>query len=190
MRPPRASELDTIVALATPMARSAIAVARLSGTEAFAIVRRIAPGLPEMPAPRTAMLAELRDAKGKTFDRGLVTFFPAPASYTGENVAEISIHGNPVLARLLLASAEAAGARLAEPGEFSRRAFLNEKLSLIEAESVAELIEAPTETAARGALARLSGGGERAIEPVREALLTAHSLWTAAIDFPEQAGEE
>ncbi|HET9795605.1 MAG TPA: tRNA uridine-5-carboxymethylaminomethyl(34) synthesis GTPase MnmE [Thermoanaerobaculia bacterium] len=190
MRPPRASELDTIVALATPMARSAIAVARLSGTEAFAIVRRIAPGLPEMPAPRTAMLAELRDAKGKTFDRGLVTFFPAPASYTGENVAEISIHGNPVLARLLLASAEAAGARLAEPGEFSRRAFLNEKLSLIEAESVAELIEAPTETAARGALARLSGGGERAIEPVREALLTAHALWTAAIDFPEQAGEE
>ena len=190
MRPKGASQLDTIVALATPMARSAIAVARLSGKDALAIARRLAPGVPAAPAARMALLAELRDAEGEIFDRGLVTFFPAPASYTGEDVVEISFHGNPVLARTLIAAAQAAGARMAEPGEFSRRAFFNEKLSLIEAESVAELIEAPTEIAARGALARLSGGGERAIEPVRDALLTAHALWTAAIDFPEQAGEE
>ncbi len=190
MKPKGANQLDTIVALATPMARSAIAVARLSGKEALAIARRIAPGLPPAPAPRTAILAELCDARGERFDRALVTFFPAPASYTGEDVVEVSFHGNPVLARTLLAAAQSAGARLAEPGEFSRRAFFNEKLSLIEAESVAELIDASTEAAARGALARLSGGGERALERVRAALLTAHALWTAAIDFPEQAGEE
>jgi len=190
MRPKAASQLDTIVALATPMARSAIAVARLSGSEAFAIARRLAPKLPAEAAPRTAILAELRDAEGRVFDRGLVTHFPAPSSYTGEDVVEISIHGNPVLARTLLASALAAGARLAEPGEFSRRAFLNEKLTLIEAESVGELIDASSDASARGALARLSGGVERAIDPVRDALLTAHALWTAAIDFPEQAGEE
>jgi tRNA modification GTPase len=172
------------------MARSAIAVARLSGAEAFAIARRLAPKLPVAAAPRTAILAELRDSLGRVFDRGLVTHFPAPSSYTGEDVVEISIHGNPVLARTLLAAAQAAGARLAEAGEFSRRAFFNEKLSLIEAESVGELIEATSDASARGALARLSGGGERALDPVRDALLTAHALWTAAIDFPEQAGEE
>ena len=190
MKPKGADQLDTIVALSTPMARSAIAVARISGREALAIARRVAPGLPEAPAPRTAGLVELRDAAGEPFDRGLVTYFPTPASYTGEDVVEISFHGNPVLSRTLLASAQAAGARPAEPGEFSRRAFLNGKLSLLEAESVAELVDAATETAARGALARLAGRGEREIAPVRDALLTAHALWTAAIDFPEQAGEE
>lgn len=172
------------------MARSAIAVARISGRAALAIARRIAPGLPETPPPRRAELADLRDAQGRTFDRGLVTFFPAPASYTGEDLVEISLHGNPVLARTLLAAAQGAGARIAEPGEFSRRAFLNGKLTLMEAESVGELVDARTETAARGALARLSGRGEREIAPARDALLTAHALWTAAIDFPEQAGEE
>ena len=190
MRPVRASDLDTIVALATPMARSAIAVARMSGTEALAIARKIAPELAERPAPRTATLAALRGAEGETFDRGIVTFFPAPASYTGEDVVEISIHGNPVLARALLAAAQAAGARLAEPGEFTRRAFVNGKMSLPEAESVAELVDASTEAAARGAFARLAGRGEREIAPARDALLSAHALWTAAIDFPEQAGTE
>ncbi len=190
MNPSGASHLDTIVALATPMARSAIAVARLSGSEAFAIARRLAPGLPAGPAPRVAILAGLRDSEGRVFDRGLVTHFPAPSSYTGEDVVEISLHGNPVLARTLLAAAQAAGARLAEPGEFSRRAFYNQKLSLIEAEAVGELIDASSAASARGAQARLAGGGERAIDPVRDALLTAHALWTAAIDFPEQAGEE
>jgi len=190
VNPVGARQLDTIVALATPMARSAIAVARLSGSESFAIARRLAPGLPVRPAARTAILAEVRDSEGRVFDRGLVTHFPAPSSYTGEDVVEISIHGNPVVARALLAAAQSAGARLAEAGEFSRRAFLNEKLSLIEAESVGELIDATSDVSARGALARLSGGGERAIDPVRDALLAAHALWTAAIDFPEPAGEE
>ncbi|HET7453015.1 MAG TPA: tRNA uridine-5-carboxymethylaminomethyl(34) synthesis GTPase MnmE, partial [Thermoanaerobaculia bacterium] len=190
MRPKGSSELDTIVAMATPMARSAIAVARLSGAGAFAIARAVAPDLPASAPPRTAHLASLRDATGEIFDRGLVTFFPAPSSYTGEDVAEISIHGNPVLARRLIAAAQAAGARIAEPGEFTRRAFFHEKLSLIEAEAVAELIDASTDAAARGALARLGGKGERSVGPVRDALLIAHALWTAGIDFAEQAGEE
>src|SRR5690349_16956835 len=99
MLPKGASGLDTIVAMATPMARSAVAMARLSGKDAFAIARAIAPDLPASAAPRTAHLAGLRDATGEPFDRGLVSFFPAPSSYTGEDVVEISLHGNPVLAR-------------------------------------------------------------------------------------------
>jgi len=171
------------------MARSAIALVRISGKSAREIAKRIAPGSKD-DSPRAAHLVELRDSEGRAFDRGLVTLFPAPASYTGEDVVEISCHGNPVLVEALLAAARAAGARLAEPGEFSRRAFRNGKLSLIEAEAVAELIEARTTGEARGAFERLSGGLFRDLAEIRESLLLAHALWTAAIDFPEQAGEE
>jgi tRNA modification GTPase len=190
VKPARASELDTIVAPATAMARSAIAVVRLSGTDALAIARTVAPRLPDRPAPRKAHLVDLRDGGGNVFDRALITFFPGPASYTAEDVIEISLHGNPVLVRKLLRAAQTAGARPAQPGEFSRRAFMHEKLSLIEAESVGELIDAKTEAAARGALARLSGAGNGVLAEIRESLLAAHALWTAAIDFPEQAGDE
>src|SRR5580765_2256261 len=145
MRPARSEDLDTIVAPATPLLRSAIAVVRLSGRDALAIARRIAPGLPFSPAPRAVHLCELRDGGGATFDQALVTLFPRPASFTGEDVVEISLHGNPLLVRQLLGTAREHGARAAEPGEFSRRAFLNGKLSLPEAESVSELIEARTE---------------------------------------------
>jgi tRNA modification GTPase len=162
----------------------------MSGRDALEIARKIAPALPSSPPPRTAILCELRDAGGDAFDRALVTFFPGPASFTGEDVVEISLHGNPVLVRQLLETAGRHGARAAEPGEFSRRAFLQGKLSLSEAESVAELIEARTEAQARGALERLAGRTSKAPEAVRESLLLAHALWTASIDFPEQAGPE
>jgi len=190
MRPARSEDLDTIVAPATPLLRSAISVVRLSGRDALAIARRIAPGLPFSPAPRAVHLCELRDGGGATFDQALVTLFPRPASFTGEDVVEISLHGNPLLVRQLLGTAREHGARAAEPGEFSRRAFLNGKLSLPEAESVSELIEARTEAQARGALARLAGRTSSALAAVRDSLLFAHALWTAAIDFPEQAGKE
>ena len=190
MRPPRAEDLDTIVAPATPLLRSAIAVVRLSGREALEIARKIAPALAERPRPRTAHLCELRDAAGEPFDRALVTYFPAPASYTGEDVVEFSLHGNPVLVRRLLAEASGRGARAAAPGEFSRRAFLLGKLTLPEAESVAELVEARTEALARGALERLAGRTSSVLTSIRESLAAAHALWTASIDFPEQAGEE
>lgn len=189
MRPARVADLDTIVAPATPLARSAIAVVRLSGSKALEIARMLAPAIGEAPPPRTAVLADLR-ADGKVFDQGLVTFFPGPASYTGEDVVEISLHGNPVLVRRLLSAAEAAGARAAAAGEFTRRAFVAGKLSLAQAEAVAELVEARSEAEARGALGRLAERSPRALAGIRDALVTAHALWTAAIDFPEQAGEE
>jgi tRNA modification GTPase len=190
VRPARSSDLDTIVAPATPLLRSAIAVVRLSGSGALEIARKIAPALPSSPAPRNAHLCELLDSSGEAFDQALVTYFPGPASFTGEDVVEISLHGNPVLVRRLLETAREHGARAAQPGEFSRRAFLKGKLSLTEAESVAELIEARTEAQARGALERLAGRTAKALEAVRESLLLAHALWTASIDFPEQAGRE
>jgi tRNA modification GTPase len=190
MRPARASDIDTIVAPATPLLRSAIAVVRLSGGNALAIARKIAPALPASPAPRIAHLCELRDNAGGAFDQALVTYFPGPASFTGEDVVEISLHGNPVLVRRLIEVAREQGARAAEPGEFSRRAFFNGKLLLPEAEAVAELIEARTEAQARGALERLAGKTSQALSAARDSLLSAHALWTAAIDFPEQAGEE
>lgn len=190
MRPSRAADLDTIVAAATPLSRSALAVVRISGAGALAVLRSVAPALSGTPKARAARLVELRDPRGTAFDRGLATYFPAPSSYTGEDVVEITLHGNPLLVRKLLAASAAAGAREAQAGEFSRRAFLNGKLDLTEAESVRELIEARTETAALGALARLSGSLSSRLSGVREALLLAVTLWTAAIDFPEQAGQE
>jgi len=190
MRPARAGDLDTIVAPATPLLRSAIAVVRLSGRQAVEIARKIAPAIGSSPAPRTAHLCELRDSGGEAFDQALVTYFPGPASFTGEDVVELSLHGNPVLVRKVLEAAREQGARAAEPGEFSRRAFSNGKVSLSEAEAVAELIEARTEAQARGALERLAGRTSSALASVRASLLSAHALWTAAIDFPEQAGPE
>jgi len=190
VRPARSADLDTIVAPATPLLRSAIAVVRVSGRDALEIARKIAPALPAHPAARTAHLCELSDGGGRPFDRALVTYFPAPASYTGEDVVELSLHGNPVLVRRLLTEALRHGARAAGPGEFSRRAFLLGKLSLPEAESVAELVEARTEAQARGALERLAGRTSSVLASIREALVAAHALWTASIDFPEQAGEE
>jgi tRNA modification GTPase len=154
------------------------------------VARRIAPALQKKPPERRARVVSLTDAAGRVFDRGVVTFFPRPRSYTGEDVVEFALHGNPLLVRKLLDAACAAGARPAAPGEFSRRAFLNGKMGLLEAESVGELIDARTEAAARGAMARLSGALEREIAPVLEDLRQSHALWTAAVDFPEQAGAE
>jgi tRNA modification GTPase len=189
MRPHTESILDTIAALATPVGRSALALLRLSGPESGRILSAVARGLPEKPEPRRAYLVTFVDGAGEVLDRGLATFFAAPASATGEDAAELSIHGSPVVAGQMLAALVAAGARLARPGEFTERAFLLGKMDLVEAESVRDLIEARTETAARLSARRLEGRLSRRLAEVRDDLVGAAAGLAATIDFAEDVGE-
>ncbi len=189
MLPYSESFLDTIAALATPPGRSALALVRLSGTETLRILAAVAPDLRRPLTPRRAHLAALRDASGEILDRGLVTFFSAPASYTGEDVAEFSIHGSPVVAQRLLMALVGAGARLARPGEFTERAFHFGKVDLVEAEAIRDLIEARTEAAARLSVKRLEGALSARLSAVREDLLATAAHLTATIDFSEDVGE-
>jgi len=183
------SRLDTIVALATPPGRSAIAVVRLSGEDVCAALAQVAPRLSLPLEPRRATLASIADARGDSIDRGMVTFYPAPSSYTGEDVAEICVHGSPVVVERLLAALNRAGARLARPGEFTERAFANGKMDLPRAEAVQELIEARTAAAARFSARRLEGDLSRRLTAVREDLMAAAASLGAAIDFAEDVGE-
>src|SRR5512134_1168742 len=148
MRPSSESLLDTIAALATPLGRSAIALLRVSGSRTREILARIAPDLPEDPEPRRPHLVLLVDAGGEPIDRGFVTLFVAPASFTGEDLAELSVHGSPVVAEKLLRALVSAGARPARAGEFSERAFRLGKIDLVEAEAIRDLIESRTGAAA------------------------------------------
>ncbi|HEY3204043.1 MAG TPA: tRNA uridine-5-carboxymethylaminomethyl(34) synthesis GTPase MnmE [Thermoanaerobaculia bacterium] len=181
--------LDTIVALATPAGRSALAVVRLSGPEAPRILATLAPGLPASLRPRRPHLVSFLDAAGETIDTGLATFFAKPASSTGEDVAELSVHGSPAAIQRLLQAAAEAGARPARPGEFTERAFRSGKIDLVRAEAVRELIEAKTPAAARFSARRLEGGLSERLERVREDLLSASAGLAATIDFSEDVGE-
>lgn len=145
---------DTIAAVATPPGRGGIGVVRLSGPRSAAIAEVIC-GL--MPAPRQAALRRFRASDGQMLDRGIVLYFPAPQSLTGEDVVEFQGHGGPVVLDLVLARTVELGARLARPGEFSERAFLNDKIDLAQAEAIADLIESDTAAAARAALRSLQG---------------------------------
>ncbi len=189
MRPAAELLLDTIVALATPAGRSAIAVLRLSGPRAREILTAVAPRLSEPLEPRRATLATLEDPSGETIDHGLVTFFPAAASYTGEDTAEISVHGSPVIIERLLSVIARAGARLAFAGEFTERAFLHGKMDLLRAEAVSDLISSRTSRAAQFSLKRLEGGLSRRLRAVREQLLAAAASLGATLDFAEDVGE-
>src|SRR5947208_13779907 len=147
-------ERDTIAAIATPIGRGGIGVVRRSGPQ----VREIAQELTgRLPQPRAASLCLIRDARGERIDEGIVLYFPAPHSYTGEAVLELQGHGGPVVMQTVLAACLDAGARIAEPGEFTRRAFLEGKLDLAQAEAVADLIDAASRQAARSALRSLQG---------------------------------
>lgn len=190
MRPSLESALDTIAALATPVGRSALAIVRLSGRDTRGILREVLRDAPDPPPPRHATLLPVTDRGGNLLDRGLVTFFPAPHSYTGEDMAELSIHGSPVLAGAVLDAVLAAGARLARPGEFTQRAFLLGKMDLIEAEAVRELIEARTATAARLCARRVDGRLSERLEEIRGDLLAAAAELMATIDFAEDVGQE
>jgi len=174
---------DTIVAIATPPGRGGIGIVRLSGPA----TRRIAESmLGKLPPPRHATFANFLNAADRPIDRGLALFFPAPHSFTGEDVLELHGHGGPVILDMVLGRALELGARGARPGEFSERAFLNGKLDLAQAEAVADLIEAGSETAARSALRSLQGEFSRRVHALVEALTRLRLYVEAAIDFPEE----
>jgi tRNA modification GTPase len=175
---------DDIVALSTPPGRGGLGVIRFSGDNAKAIVQRIVRA--RLPLhPRVATLAELVDEQGHTLDQVLVTYFQKPRSYTGEDVVEISCHGSPVILRACVDRALTAGARLAEPGEFTLRALLNGRIDLPQAEAVRDLIDATTLYQARVAVQQLEGSVSRSLAPVKAQLVELIALLEAGIDFAE-----
>jgi tRNA modification GTPase len=177
---------DTIVALATPPGIGAIGVIRLSGPEALAIVNRLFPARDlEAKPSHTAHVGFLRH-NGEDLDEVLVTIFKAPRSYTGENTAEISCHGSPYIQGRVIDACIAEGARLAKPGEFTQRAFLNGKLDLAQAESVADLIAANSAAAAKTALQHIRGGFSKALAQLREQLLQFSALIELELDFSQE----
>jgi tRNA modification GTPase len=175
---------DTIFAIASGAGRAAIAVLRLSGPATRLIVKSIAGKLPE---PRIAALATFRDpATGDAIDKGLVIFFPAPKSFTGEDYAEFHVHGGRAVVSAMVKALSGSGARPAEPGEFTRRALINGKMDLAEVEGLADLIDAETEWQRRAALRQSEGVLGRQAALWRSALLEAAALLAAEIDFPEE----
>jgi len=179
---------DTIAAIATPPGVGAIAIVRLSGPKA----RAIGSGLFHSQQPlahRTAVYGEICDESGKSIDKGLALLWEAPQSYTGEESVEFHTHGSPVVARELLRALLACGARLAEPGEFTQRAFLNGKIDLHEASAVADLIDAQSRSAARAAVANLGGGLRARIRGLRANISSILEELAGAIDFPDEVAE-
>lgn len=179
---------DTIAAIATPPGRGAIAVVRVSGPHALEIARRIVRTRAPL-APQHATLADLHDARGTLLDRGIALSWRAPHSYTGEHMVELHVHGGPVLARDVLAALLAAGARLAAPGEFTRRAYENGKMDLAQAQAVCDVIAAETSAAARAAAANLTGALSAAIGAARSALFAQLEALAAAVDFPDDVAD-
>ena len=177
------SATDTIVAIATPPGRGAIGVVRLSGPEARRITSELLTRTRALE-PRQATFATLH--AGPVCDQVVVTLFPQPASYTGEDVVEISAHGSDVVLRAIVSSAVARGARLAAPGEFTLRAYLNGKLDLPQAEAVADLIDAVTPLQARAAFDQLNGTLASAIQPIDAELFDLIARLEASVDFPDE----
>jgi tRNA modification GTPase len=175
--------MDTIVAAATPPGVGGVGVVRLSGPQVEEIARQI---IGELPEPRFATAATFRNASGEDVDSGLALYFPGPASFTGESVLELQGHGGPVVMSMLIDAALELGARMAEPGEFTKRAFLNDKLDLAQAEAIADLIGSGTAQAARAALHSLSGAFSSKVEALAEQLVRLRMYVEAAIDFPEE----
>ena len=176
------SDTDTIVAAATPPGRGGIGIVRISGDGTERIARALLGSLPE---PRTATYRSFRDADGEPLDAGIALYFPAPASFTGESVLELQGHGGPVLISMIVDTAVALGARLAQPGEFSQRAFLNDKLDLVQAEAIADIIDSGTAQAARAAMRSLTGTFSRTVNALAGQLKGLRVHVEAAIDFPE-----
>lgn len=176
---------DTIAAIATPPGRGAIAIVRVSGRDAKLIAERITVGL-DMDASRIAQLASVRHPDGTVLDQALITLYRAPHSYTGEDTLELSVHGGALVPTLVLNAAVAAGARQALPGEFTRRAVVNGRIDLVQAEAVADLIDARSRMAHRVAIHQLDGGLSRRIAELRNAILDVEALIAYEIDFPDE----
>ena len=174
---------DTIVARSTPPGRGGIAVVRISGERTVEISAQLAPAA--RLAARSAALGEVVDAAGNAIDQALVTLFPKPNSYTGEDVVEISSHGSPPVVQFIVERAMELGARLAEPGEFTRRAYSNGRMDLVQAEAVRDLIDAVTLYQARVAVRQVDGGLSKKIQPLKKQLVDCISLLEAGIDFAE-----
>ena len=178
---------DPIAAIATAPGRGAVGIVRVSAKDVAPIVQAVC-GRPLRP--REATYLRFLDAQGESIDQGLAIHFPAPHSYTGEDVLELQAHGGPVVLQLLLARCLEAGApmglRVAQPGEFTQRAFLNDKIDLAQAEAIADLIDASTEAAARSASRSLAGDFSREIHELRDALIHLRMLVEATLDFPEE----
>ena len=174
---------DPIAAVATAPGKGGIGVVRISGRDIGAVIDGI---VGRALQPRLASMADFRDASGAAIDRGLALFFEAPRSFTGEQVLELQGHGGPLVQNLILRRALELGCRLAEPGEFTRRAFLNGKLDLAQAEAVADLIDAASARAARAALRSLDGEFSRQVSTLRERVVELRALIEATLDFPEE----
>lgn len=174
---------DTIVAAATPPGKGGVGIIRISGAGAESIAKKM---LGELPMPRTATATTFLDADKSPIDSGIVLYFPEPNSFTGESVVEMHGHGGPVVMSMLVQAAVAHGARRAEAGEFSQRAFLNGKLDLVQAEAIADLIDSSTAQAARAAHRSLTGAFSKSVDTLRESLVRLRLHVEAAIDFPEE----
>ncbi len=174
---------DTIAAIATPAGRGGVSIVRVSGPATTTIATAM---FGAVPAPRHACLKAFTDAAGAELDTGLLLFFPAPNSFTGENILELHTHGGPVVSSLVLQRVCELGARLARPGEFSERAYLNGKLDLAQAEAIADLIDSSSEQAARAAMRSLRGEFSARVQPLLESLIALRMYVEAAIDFPDE----
>ena len=175
---------DTIVAAATPLGRGALSIVRLSGPRAHQIARTVCRRWPS--APRQAVLTEIHDGDGATLDQAVVLRYDAPQSFTGEDCVEFSTHGGVLVPTTVMAALIAGGARVAEPGEFTRRALLNGKLDILQAEATADLIAASSRAAQRVALHQLDGGLSRRIVALRDSVIEIEALIAYDIDFPEE----
>ena len=182
-KPPTTPRPDTIAAIATASGRGGIGVIRVSGPDLLPFSRQLCE---KEPPPRLATLAGFRDAAGQLIDSGLLLYFPSPHSFTGEDVLELHGHGGTVVMQMLLSRCLDLGARLAEPGEFTRRAYLSGKLDLAQSEAVIDLIDAATTTAARSAVRSLQGEFSREINTLLEQLTELRALVEASLDFPDE----
>jgi tRNA modification GTPase len=174
---------DTIVAAATPPGKGGIGIVRISGDDAETLATAL---IGKVPEPRLATRVIVRDKDGEELDSGIALYFPGSASYTGEPVLEFHGHGGPLVVASVIDATVELGARRAEPGEFSKRAFLNGKLDLVQAEAIADLIGSGTSQAARAALRSLSGSFSHAVEKLQQLLVNLRLQVEAAIDFPEE----
>ncbi len=175
--------IDTIAAIATAPGRGGVGIVRVSGNKALEIAQTI---LGKTPTPRYAHYGPFYGQEGEVLDQGIALYFPNPNSFTGEDVLELQGHGGPVVLQWLLERVVQLGARLAEPGEFSKQAFMNDKLDLAQAEAIADLIEASSDQAARSAMRSLQGDFSREVNTLVEEMIQLRIYVEAAIDFPEE----
>ena len=174
---------DTIAAIATPPGRGGVGIVRISGTKAEHIAKQL---LGQLPHARTATYLDFKDLDGSLIDQGIALFFPGPDSFTGEDILELQGHGGPVVMEMLLTRVVDIGGRIARPGEFTERAFLNNKIDLSQAEAIADLIDSTSQRAVKGAMRSLQGEFSRKIRNLDEKVVEIRTYIEASLDFTEE----